>query len=168
MTEYVSRAVKGQLHTSTNLPNPHPILPFPLYLDNLLVQTSFFKLWLERSRLLNWEHLQSSCHWVSSPSIFETRNKFKNKKKWEKFLLFFYPNPYPRPWTALVFVRIVLTSKWTGVSLKGYRQNLQETAPAEENVNQLLNTTCNKWHFNRLLKHVQQSIIQLYLQKVTL
>ena len=48
------------------------------------------------------------------------------------------------------------------------KQNLQETAPAEENVNQLLKTTRNKWHFNRLLKHVQQSIIQPYLQKVTL
>ncbi len=54
---------------------------------------------------------------------------------------FFYPNPYLRPWTTSVFVRIVLPSKWTGVSLKGYRQNLQETAPGEENVNHLTNTT---------------------------
>ncbi len=54
------------------------------------------------------------------------------------------------------------------MSLKGYRQNWQETAPGEENVNQLLNTNCNKWHLNRFMKHVQKSIIQLYLQKVTL
>jgi hypothetical protein len=64
--------------------------------------------------------------------------------------------------------RNVLSSKWTGVSLKGYRQNGHETGPGGEKANQLFNTTCNKWHFNRFLEHVQQSIIQLYLQKVTL
>jgi hypothetical protein len=46
-----------------------------------------------------------------------------------------------------------------GVS-KGYWQNWQETAPGEKRVNQLLNTNCNKGHFNRLLKHVQKLIIQ--------
>ncbi len=55
----------------------------------------------------------------------------------------------------------------TGVSLKGSRRNWQETAPGEEKVNQLFKTNYNKWYFNRLLKHVQQSIIQLYLHKVT-
>ena len=35
-------------------------------------------------------------------------------------------------------------SKWTGVPLKGYRQNEHETGPGEEKVNQLLNTNCNK------------------------
>jgi hypothetical protein len=72
-------------------------------------------------------------------------------------------------WTGVntsVFVKILLTSKWTGVPLKGYRQNEHETGPGEEKVNQLLNNSCNKWHFNRFLKHVQQSIIQLYLKKV--
>ena len=48
-------------------------------------------------------------------------------------------NPYPRPSTSSVFVKIVLTSKWTGVSVKSYRQNCQETAPGEEKVNQLFN-----------------------------
>jgi hypothetical protein len=32
----------------------------------------------------------------------------------------------------------------------------------------LFNTNCNKWHFNRFLKDVKQSIIHFYLQKVTL
>ncbi len=66
------------------------------------------------------------------------------------------------------FVEIVLSSKWTRVSLKGSRQNWQETVPGEEKVNQLLNTNCNKWHINRFMKDVQKSIIQLYLEKVTL
>jgi hypothetical protein len=52
--------------------------------------------------------------------------------------------------------------------LKGYRQKWQDTVPGDQKVNQLFNTNYNNWHFNRLLKHVQQSIIQLYLQKVTL
>jgi hypothetical protein len=77
------------------------------------------------------------------------------------------PVPGPsRPST--VFVQIILTSKWTGVSLKVSRWNCQETGPGEKKVNQLFKTNCNKGHFNRLLKDVQQSIIQLYLQKVTL
>ncbi len=72
------------------------------------------------------------------------------------------PVPGPlRPST--VFVQIILTSKWKGVSLKVSRRNWQETGPGEEKVNQLFKTNCNKWHFNRLLKDVQQSIIQLYL-----
>jgi hypothetical protein len=37
--------------------------------------------------------------------------------------------PYPRPSTVSVFVQIVLSSKWTGGSLKGYRQNCQEETP---------------------------------------
>jgi hypothetical protein len=40
--------------------------------------------------------------------------------------------------------RNVLSSKWTGVSLKGYRQNGHETGPGGEKANQLFNTTCNK------------------------
>ena len=69
-----------------------------------------------------------------------------SKKKLDCFLktFFFTLNPYPKTSTASVFVEIVLSSKWTGVFLKGYRQNWQETAPGEEKVNQLLNTTCNK------------------------
>jgi hypothetical protein len=54
----------------------------------------------------------------------------------------------------------------TGVSIKDYKW--QDTTPGEQKVNQLFNTNCNKWYFNRLVKHVHQSIIQLYLQKVTL
>jgi hypothetical protein len=82
---------------------------------------------------------------------------------------FFTLNPYPRPSTASVFVKIILSSsKWTGVSLKTYRQNWEETVPGEEKVNQLLNTNCNKCHFNRFMKHVEKSIFQLYPQKVTL
>ncbi len=73
------------------------------------------------------------------------------------------------PQPVSVFVQIILSSKWTGVSLKVSRRNWQETGPGEEKVNQLFNTNSNKWHFNRfLLKNVQQSIIHLYLQKVTL
>jgi hypothetical protein len=88
---------------------------------------------------------------------------------------------YPRPSPASVSVTIVLTYKWTGVSLKGCRQNFQERSPGAVRKrinstltaisdtlidcwsiynNQLLNPNCNKWHFNRLLKHIQQSIIQ--------
>jgi hypothetical protein len=48
--------------------------------------------------------------------------------------LFFTLNPYPRPSTASVFVKIILSSKWTGVSVKAYRQNWQETVPGEEKV----------------------------------
>jgi hypothetical protein len=47
-------------------------------------------------------------------------------------------------WTGVntsVFVKILLTSKWTGVPLKGYRQNEHETGPGEEKVNQLLSTS---------------------------
>ena len=40
--------------------------------------------------------------------------------------------------------------------------------PGEVKVNQLFNTNSNKWHFNRLLKDVQQWIIRVYLQEVTL
>jgi hypothetical protein len=54
------------------------------------------------------------------------------------------------------------------VSLKGYRQNWQGSSPGQEKVNQLINTNFNKWNFHGWLKHVQKSIIQLYLQKVTL
>ncbi len=54
------------------------------------------------------------------------------------------------------------------MSLKGYRQNWQETATGEEKVNQLLNTNWNKRHFNRFMKDVEKLIIQLHLQKVTL
>jgi len=96
----------------------------------------------------------------------------EKKLGWEKFLwekfqkqFFFTLNPYPRPSTESVFVEIVLTSKWTGVtvSLKGSRQKWQETGPGDQKVNQFLNTNFYEWHFNRLLKHVQPSIIQLYL-----
>ena len=38
----------------------------------------------------------------------------------------------------------------------------------DQTVNQLLSTNYNKWHFHRLLKHAHKSIIQLYLQNVTL
>ena len=101
------------------------------------------------------------------------QDEFSKKKKGEKMKTptFFLPNSQsrvPGPSTASVFVQIILPSKWTGVSLKGSRRNWQETAPGEEKVNQLFNTNCNKWHFNRFLKDVQQSIIHLYLQKVTL
>jgi hypothetical protein len=41
---------------------------------------------------------------------------------------------------GFVFVTTVLPSKWTGVSLKGYRQNWQERAPGVEKVNQLRKT----------------------------
>jgi hypothetical protein len=56
------------------------------------------------------------------------------------------------------------------MSLKVSRRNWQETGPGEpeEKVHQLFKTNYNRRHFNRLLKDVQQSIIQLYLQKVTL
>jgi hypothetical protein len=92
---------------------------------------------------------------VSLPPLVSNTTWTSFQKKWIFFICFTL-NPY------------LLSSKWTGVSLKGYRHNWQETEPGEEKVNPLLNTTCNKWQFNRLLKHVQQSIIQLYLQKVTL
>jgi hypothetical protein len=99
--------------------------------------------------------------------IVQVRKKWKNPffSFWTGF--YFLPVRGPlRPST--VFVQIILPSKRTGVSLKGSQRNWQETAPGEEKVNQLFKTTCNKWHFNRFLKDVQQSIIQLYLQKVTL
>ena len=80
--------------------------------------------------------------------------------------VFVYPKSLPS--TESFFVKIFLLSKWTGVSLKGYRQNWEETVPGEEKVNQLLNTNCNKCHFNRFMKHVEKSIFQLYPQKVTL
>jgi hypothetical protein len=54
--------------------------------------------------------------------------------------LFFTLNPYPRPSTASVFVKIILSSKWTGVSLKAYRQNWQETVPGEEKVTAISDT----------------------------
>jgi hypothetical protein len=38
----------------------------------------------------------------------------------------------------------------------GYRQYWQGAAPGEQKANQLLNTNCNKWYCNRLLKHVQK------------
>ena len=41
-----------------------------------------------------------------------------------------------------------------------------KTCIGEQKVYQFLNPNCNKWHFNRLLKYVKKSIIQLYLQKV--
>ena len=50
---------------------------------------------------------------------------------------------YPRPSPASTFVTIVLSSKWTGVSLKGCRQNWQERGPGEEKDNRLLNPNCN-------------------------
>ena len=50
----------------------------------------------------------------------------------------------PRPSTASVFVEIALSSKWTGVSLKGCRQNCQERGPGEEKDNRLLNPNWNK------------------------
>jgi hypothetical protein len=54
---------------------------------------------------------------------------------------FFTLNPYPRPSTASVFVKIILSSsKWTGVSLKTYRQNWQETVPGEEKVTAISDT----------------------------
>ena len=94
-------------------------------------------------------------------------------KKWKKHFfsfwtgLYFLPVPCPsRPSTA--FVQIILPSKRTGVSLKGSRRNWQETVPGEEKVNQLFKINCNKWHFNRLMKHVQQSIIQLSAKSDTL
>ncbi len=77
----------------------------------------------------------------------------------------FFPGP-SRPST--VFVQIILPSKWTGVSLKVSRRNWQESGPGEEKVHQLFKTNYNRWHFRWLLKDVQQSIIQLYLPKVTL
>jgi hypothetical protein len=94
-----------------------------------------------------------------------TSSERVSKKNWGK--KWKVPGPL-RPST--VFVQIILpsTGKWTGVSLKVSRRNWQETGPGEEKVHQLFKTNCNRWHFNRLLKDVQQSIIQLYLQKVTL
>jgi hypothetical protein len=63
-------------------------------------------------------------------------------KKMKKALFFildwflFFPVPFPsRPSTT--FVQIILSSKRTGVSLKGSRWNWQETVPGEEKVNQL-------------------------------
>ena len=70
------------------------------------------------------------------------------KKELEIFFktVFFYPQILtPRPWTASVFLPIVLSSKWTGVYLKVYRQNWQERVPGEEKANQLFKTNCNKW-----------------------
>ena len=66
------------------------------------------------------------------------------------------------------FADIQLSNALGRVSVKGYRQNWQESVPGEQKVNYFLNTNCNQWHFNRFLKHVQHSIIQLHLQKVTL
>jgi hypothetical protein len=48
------------------------------------------------------------------------------------------PQPHPS------FFRIILPSKWTGVSLKSSRRHWEETTPGEEKVNQLFNTNCNK------------------------
>ena len=54
-------------------------------------------------------------------------------------------NPKSLHSTTSVFVKIVLSSDQVDrVSLKGYRQNSQETVPGEEKVNQLVNTNCNK------------------------
>ncbi len=155
--------VTGQFHTSTRLQPPRPFLPFPLYLDTVLLQASFVKLWLYR-----WfEEAKETLRRAS----FQTplQHEF-SKKKLEKNWTFFLPNSQsqvPGPSTASVLVQIILPSKWTGVSLKGSRWNWQETAPGEEKVNQLFNTNCNKWHFNRFRQDVQQSIIHFYLQKVT-
>ena len=100
------------------------------------------------------------------PHLFTTPKKKLGKKMKKSFFL---PLPVPGPLRpSTVFVQIILSSKWTGVSLKVSRRNWQETGPGEEKVHQLFKTNCNRWHFNRLLKDVQQSIIQLYLQKVTL
>jgi hypothetical protein len=108
---------------------------------------------------------------LSVPPSFQTplQQEFSKKKKWKNPVsLPNFQSRVPGPSTASVFVQIILPSKWTGVSLKGSRWNWQETSPGEEKVNQLFNTNCNKWHFNRFLKDVQQSIIHFYLQKVTL
>jgi hypothetical protein len=168
--------VTGQFHTSTRLQPPRPFLPFPLYLDTVLLQVSFVKLWLYRSfnvvgvwRLLiviviRIEEAKETLRRAS----FQTplQDEFSKKKMGKNWKPFFLPNSQsrvPGPSTESVFVQIILPFKWTGVSLKGSRWNWQETAPGEEKVNQLFNTNCNKWHFNRFLKDVEQSIIHFYL-----
>ena len=57
-------------------------------------------------------------------------NFFFKKRCFYPWLSFFYCtviksslNHYPRQSTSTVFVKIVLSSKWTGCFLKGYRQN---------------------------------------------
>jgi hypothetical protein len=72
-------------------------------------------------------------------STSNTSSKHELAKKFEKNMkkpFFFTLNPYPRPSTESVFVQIILPSKWTGVSLKGYRWNWQETVPGEETLSQ--------------------------------
>jgi hypothetical protein len=88
-------------------------------------------------------------------------------KTWKAF---FFPLPVPGP---LNLNRLCSNNSafWVdrGVS-EGFSvdSNWQDTGPGEEKVHQLFKTNCNRWNFRWLLKDVQQSIIQLYLQKVTL
>ena len=116
-----------------------------------------------RSRQKNWT-LRAS-HSIPPPSFL----LFLPFSFWIIAIIQLHHNRKKAPLRpSTVFVQIILPSKRTGVSLKGSRWHWQETVPGEEKVNQLFKTDCNKWHFNRLLKDVQQSIIQFYLQKVTL
>jgi hypothetical protein len=72
---------------------------------------------------------------------FHHPSKHLFRTSFQKKLEFFWKNPVflpnsqsrvPGPSTASVFVQIIMSSKWTGVSLKGSRRNCQETAPGEE------------------------------------
>jgi hypothetical protein len=52
--------------------------------------------------------------------------------------------PSCRPSSTVIFEHNLHEFPKKTFALKGYRQNWQETAPGEEKVNQLLNTSCNK------------------------
>jgi hypothetical protein len=92
------------------------------------------------------EDVQAGRNWVSLSELYVTRTRILAALHSEKgpfFLLMSVPGPL-RPST--VFVQIILTSKWTGVSLKVSQRNWQdsETGPGEEKVNQLFKTNDNK------------------------
>ncbi len=83
---------------------------------------------------------QDDLNWSSSTlMVFNPWDSKLFKSSWSiKDTSVSLPIP-PRPSTTSVFVTIVLTSKWTGVSLKGCRQKWQDTVPGEKKVNQLFN-----------------------------
>jgi hypothetical protein len=93
---------------------------------------------------------------ISEKTFTRTKNIYPKS-------LTLHPKPHPSFQNSCAF-QVWQGCLWRIIDRIGKGQYRSD----DQKVNQWFNTNYNKWHFNRLMKHLQKSIMQLYLQKVTL